>query len=121
MNRRTLYSVILSVLVLVLAIILVNPFDILMLDMALETALIVLVVVIALFAGFVWRERYADERERDLRGNAGRIAYLSGLIVLTAGIVYECLLGNERVWLLATLAVMVVTKLVAYEYFERTG
>jgi hypothetical protein len=76
--------------------------------------MVVLLVVTAsmlVWAGFILYEKATDEREVVLRMQGGRIAYLSGIVVLTSALVIQGLQHNIDPWILLTLGVMVVVKL----------
>lgn len=79
-----------------------------------------LVAVVGLFAGLVVHESINDEREKEHRDRAGRVGYSSGLIIIVFGIVFQAL-SHQSVdgWLLATLVVMVLAKIISRAYSRR--
>lgn len=81
-------------------------------------ALLLVVVLLLIWAGFVLKEVAHDEREVLLKMKSGRVAYLSGLGVLTLGLIVQGL--NEMIdpWIAIALAVMVVSKLLTRFYLE---
>jgi hypothetical protein len=81
-------------------------------------ALAIVVVMLLVWVGFVMQEQAQDERELLLKMRAGRIAYLSGLVVMIAGLVFQSLNNHIDPWLAVSLAVMVLSKLCARLYFE---
>ncbi|MFM2374442.1 MAG: hypothetical protein RLZZ234_437 [Candidatus Parcubacteria bacterium] len=76
-------------------------------------------LLLVVWAGFVMLENGGDERELAHRMNAGRVAYLAGLGVLTLGLVVQGFAHAIDPWLLYALGAMVVSKLVARMYSER--
>lgn len=81
-------------------------------------ALVIVVVLLLVWVGFVMQEQAQDEREILLKMKAGRVAYLSGLGVLTLGLVVEAFSHNIDPWITIGLAVMVLSKLFSRLYNE---
>lgn len=71
------------------------------------------------WVGFVMYEKAHDEREALHKMHAGRIAYLSGIAVLTMALIVQGLAHTIDPWISVTLGVMVISKLVARFYSER--
>lgn len=108
-----------GILLLALAFLLVNPFDLLMLDYFAMMTLGALLVVYAVFVGMVWRESARDEREATHQGLVGRVAYLIGSAIIVLGIVTEIVVMHEvNFWLVAALSGMVGAKIVASLYYR---
>lgn len=78
--------------------------------------LALLIVAFALFAIYFWREKPRDERETLHRSTAGRIGFLVGGAVLTAGIVLQSYQHDLDIWLVHALVAMVLSKLLALIY-----
>lgn len=87
-------------------------------SMGVMFALICAAVLLVIFAGFVMQENGGDEREVLNRMNAGRIAYLSGIGVLTVALVVQGLSHAIDPWILITLGVMVLTKIIGRLYYD---
>lgn len=96
-----------------------DPFMLFMPPAAFMVALLCAVVLLCVWSGFVLYEKANDERELVQRMYAGRIAYLSALVVLTLALLTQGLAQAIDPWIAITLAVMVITKLVARIYFDR--
>lgn len=111
MHRELFFEIALSLIFVFLLVLFLNPF-MLWMPTTLQYAAVTLVVLLfALFAGMVWRERPVDEREEHHAMLAGRVAYLFGMLVLVVGVVVQAVSGHVDVWLVLTLAAMVLTKL----------
>lgn len=82
---------------------------------------VVALIIIGIYAGFVWKEFPADEREEHIHGKAHKIAFLSAVTILTIGITVEYLTGHNDVWLLATLIALLGGKSIGSLYAERTS
>lgn len=81
--------------------------------------LLAVTVLICLWSGFVIMERGGDERETLHKMNAGRVAYLAGLAILTIALIVQTLtLKSIDIWIALTLGVMIVSKLGARIYFD---
>ncbi|HWB34172.1 MAG TPA: hypothetical protein VG753_02560 [Candidatus Paceibacterota bacterium] len=118
MANKTLHIATAAVLVLLLML-LSDPF-MLWMPMGLQMAGLLAVTVLAcLWAGFAVYERPRDEREAQHITQAGRVAYLSGISVLTAALVMQGVAHAIDAWIPAALAVMVVSKLLARLWAER--
>lgn len=82
------------------------------------TALLFVTILVVLWAGFVVYEQTSDERELVHKLKAGRVAYLSGLAVLTLALIVQGLTHSIDVWITITLGVMVISKLATRLYSE---
>jgi len=81
-------------------------------------ALMLVVVLLVVWAGYVMHEQAQDEREVLLKMKSGRVAYLSGLGVLLIALVVQGFAHAIDPWIAIALAVMVVVKLLARLYEE---
>ncbi len=81
-------------------------------------ALLLVVVLLIIWAGFVLQEVAHDEREVLLKMKSGRVAYLSGLGVLTLALVVQGLSEMIDPWIAIALATMVISKLLTRFYLE---
>jgi hypothetical protein len=98
---------------------LTDPFMYWMPSMPQMVALALATAGLAAWIGFVAREQTTDEREDKHRMFAGRVAYLSGLSLLTLALVVQGFSHAIDPWVPVTLAAMVVSKLVARWYTDR--
>jgi hypothetical protein len=103
----------------VLALLLLNPFHFWMPDMMVLCMLAITLGLFGVFASFVLREQVADERDGLHRTLAGRNAFLGGAGVLTLGIVVQGYTHTVDPWLVIALIVMVVVKF-ATRYWSDT-
>ena len=102
----------------ILLVLIVNPFDVFMPSMLQLMAAAIAVVVFGIFSSFVLREEASDEREEKHRSLAGRVAFLRGSAVLLVGIVVEVWRDMLDPWLILALVAMVVAKIVTRMYSE---
>jgi len=110
-------EVLLGLVVIVLAILLANPFKLYMLSMAGMMTLALLVAAFLAFAALVWGEGKAgDERDVAHQAIVGRIAYLAGSTVLLVSIVVQTLSHKLDITLVLALGVMVLAKVIGAAY-----
>lgn len=104
-----------------LLLMLTDPFMFWMPPMYAMTALFIAVVSLGIWTGFIMKEEALDEREAQHRMHSGRVAYLAGLFMLTAGLIAQGFGPAHHVdpWIAAALWIMVVSKLAARLYFEK--
>jgi cytochrome bd-type quinol oxidase subunit 2 len=79
--------------------------------MMVMSMLAVILVLFAIFASFILREKAVDERDDQHRALAGRNAFLAGSAVLIFGIVVQGYLHAVDEWLVVALIAMVVAKI----------
>lgn len=77
---------------------------------------VALIVIFAIFAVFIWRERGRDERENLHIFIAGRAAFLTGAAALLVGIIVQSFNHNVDPWLLGTLVLMILAKIFGIIY-----
>lgn len=116
--KNNLKETIVGAVLLVLAVLLLNPLNFWMPDMMLVGMLGLTLGAFALFAGFVLREKVQDERELAHRMLAGRVAFLVGSALLTLGIVVQATRHEVDPWLVIALVAMVLSKLVVRIYSD---
>ncbi len=115
-------ELIISLILVALTILFLNPLQkIWMPTMFMSMILGVFVIVFILFAAFLWKESHGDEREERHRLMAGRIGFLSGAGILVIGIIVQSLQHTLDPWLLVSLCAMVLAKLIARIYTNRTN
>lgn len=95
----------------VIAILLLNPFHFWMPDVVVMCILAVGLVLFAVFTIFILRETSIDERDAQHRTLAGRNAFLTGSAVLILGIIVQGYSHTVDPWLVVALIVMIVTKI----------
>ncbi len=103
---------VMAVLLLVMLFLVINPGDVWMPNMLAMTLSVLLLIMFALFAIFVWREHATDEREQLHKLLVGRAAFLIGSGVITVGLLVESVLHTLDPWLAIALGAMILTKLV---------
>ena len=118
MKNNLKVEILISFVLVLLAILLLNPFHFWMPNMMHMVMLAFILVIFALFAIFVLREKVQDERDSVHRMLSGRVAFLTGSALLTIGIVAQSLEDAVDVWLVVVLVAMVLSKLVTRIYSD---
>ncbi len=116
MKNNIVSEVVISLVLLVLVALLLNPFGLWMPSSLHMMVMAAMVVMFVIFAGFVWRERSADEREGLHKMMAGHIAFLVGTGTLVLGVVVQSLRHELDYWLVIALAVMLLAKIIGHIY-----
>jgi hypothetical protein len=109
--KSNLKETIVTVALIVVAVLLLNPFHFWMPDMMVMCMLAVTLALFGIFASFILRETVIDERESQHRTIAGRNAFLAGSGSLTLGIVIQGYTHAVDPWLVLTLVIMIVVKI----------
>lgn len=113
-----LFERFLAIVLIVMLVLLVNPFPLWMPAMSLVVSLAVVAALFCVWAGFVLHEKATDEREDIHRSVAARIAFMSGAAVLTLALLFQGLMGHIDPWIPSALAVMIATKVLARIYTD---
>lgn len=108
-----------TVALIAIAILLLNPFHFWMPDMMVMGMLAVTLALFGLFASFILREKSLDERDDQHKALSGRNAFLAGSGVLTLGIVVQGYTHSVDSWLVITLIVMVVVKIITRVWSDK--
>ena len=109
-----------GIVLLVLLLLILNPFHMWMPSMMVDVVLVLLLAVFGIFAVYLFQENVADEREDNHRMLSGRFAFLSGSAVLIIGIVIEGFMGKTDPWLFLALVVMIFVKIATRVYTDRS-
>ena len=100
-----------TICLIVIAVLLLNPFHFWMPDMMLVGILAIALVLFGIFASFILRESIVDERDVLHRTLAGRNAFVAGSAVLMLGIIAQGYNHSVDPFLVVALIVMVVVKI----------
>ena len=102
-----------------IAILLLNPFHFWMPDMMVMVMLAFALVLFGIFASFVLREKVFDERDSLHRTLAGRNAFLAGATILMLGIVIQGYSHAVDPWLVVALISMIIAKIITRIWSDR--
>lgn len=110
--KNNIKEIILTLAILCMAILLLNPFDFWMPNMMVMCILASMLALFGLFTGLILREKSQDERDDIHKGLAGRNAFFVGSFVIIIGITVQGYIHKVDAWLVLALTVMIITKVV---------
>ncbi|MBY0376419.1 hypothetical protein K2P96_00380 [Patescibacteria group bacterium] len=109
--KNNIKEIIVTLGLVVIAIMLLNPFGLWMPDMMVMAMLAFALVLFGIFASFILREKIFDERDSLHRTLAGRNAFLAGSAVLMLGIIIQGYSHRVDAWLVFALIGMIIVKI----------
>ncbi len=116
MKNNFISEIAVSIILLTLTVLLLNPLNLWMPREAHMGMIVALAVFFILFASFIWREKSIDEREALHRNISGRWAYLAGTTIAVTGVVVQSLQHTLNMWLVLSLVAMILGKVVGLVY-----
>ncbi len=108
-----------AMLLVVLLVLIGNPFMFWMPSMLTTSVLLVIAVLVLVYAGFILKENGGDEREMLHRMLASRAAYLAGIAALTVALLVQGLVYQIDPWIAGTLALMIVVKVATRTWADK--
>lgn len=99
-----------SLTLVILGVIIANPFDITMNNMLLAVISGLMLACFGVFAGLFWHEKANDERETQIIDRSGKLAYLVGLSVLILGLLVQSFQHSVDFWNVLAIALMIISK-----------
>lgn len=111
MKNKTLKEVIVPLALIVLAVLLLNPFHFWMPDVMIVCILAIALVLFGVFASFILGEKVLDERDNVHRALSGRNSFLAGSAILMLAIGIQEYNEVLDPWLVIVLIVMIITKI----------
>lgn len=117
--KNNLLETLVAICLIILAILLLNPFHFWMPDMVVMCMLAFALGLFGVFASFILRESIVDERDAVHRTLAGRNAFLAGSGVLTLAIVIQGYTHSVDPWLVITLVAMIVVKILTRVWSDK--
>lgn len=109
--KNNFSEILITICLIFITVLLLNPFHFWMPDMMVVGMLILALVLFGTFASFILREKAFDERDVVHQTLAGRNAFLAGTATLILGIIVEGYTHTIDPWLVITLVVMIVAKI----------
>lgn len=111
MKNNAIKEIFVSVVLIILAVLVLNPFHFWMPDVVLMCMLAITLVFFGIFASFVLREKVFDERDSVHRTLAGRNSFLVGAAILILAIIIQELNASLDPWLVIVFMTMIITKI----------
>lgn len=116
MKNKLIPEVSISIVLIALLALLIEPFKGWMPSLPLLIIMTLVVVAFTAFVALVWREDARDEREGVHRSVAGRAGFMAGALALMVGIIAQSYQHSIDPWLVISLGVMTLTKLIVLVY-----
>lgn len=116
MKNSFLGEIVISLVLIVLLILIINPLNFWMPNQAHMMMVIALGVLFMIFASFVWREKTTDERDNLHRSIASRFAYVTGTGLLVIAIIVQILTHTLDMWIVVVLGTMILAKIIGLWY-----
>lgn len=114
-----LFHILTAIILIGLLTLLSDPFMLWMPGFAQMMTLLGAAILACIWAGFVMYENTIDERDALHRMNAGRMAYLSGIAILTIALIVQGFAHDIDPWISIALGVMVLVKLTSRFYSDK--
>lgn len=118
MKNKYIPEIIISLILITLLLICLNPFNLLMPSPMIKMLVVLIILVFGIFTTVIWKEKPTDERENLHKGLAGHFAFLVGTFILIIGIAIQELNHNLDPWLIYALIGMVLGKIIYRAYLE---
>lgn len=112
-KTKNIIEIIFALLLIVFLTISINPFDLLMPTMIQMIYIGIFSTIFIVFFVFIWKESPNDEREAYHRLYAGKLAFMSGVLILAIGNIHQIVNHEKNIWLPIALGTMVLVKIVS--------
>jgi len=116
MSNSFLSELSVSVILVILLFLLINPVKFVMPNEVNMLLILGLVISFIIFSAFIFKEKAKDERENLHRYISARFAYLVGMSILVIGIIVQSLNHRLDTWLISTLMSMILAKIAGSIY-----
>ncbi len=120
MKNKFIGEIVITIILLGLLSLFFNPVGLFMPQQMHALMIPTLIIVFIIFLGFLWKEKSSDERESLHKFIASRFAYFAAVTTLMIGIIIE---NNQHAldsWLVVTVCIMLLAKILGlvYGYFK---
>lgn len=110
MNKSTLTELTIIIITIFLVFLLFNPFQLWM-PMTIHLLIIAILLVTVTLLGFLLiKQLHEDEREQKLRLLSSQAGYMSGILVLITGVIFQSFSHQVDSWLVISLVLMFTIK-----------
>ncbi len=117
--KNNLKETIITICLVLVAILFLNPFHFWMPDVFVMCMLVVALILFGIFTSFVLREKVFDERDSVHRALAGRNSFLVGSAVLMLAILVQEYNEALDPWIVFVFIAMIVTKIITRVWSDR--
>ncbi|MGI8419451.1 MAG: hypothetical protein ACR2LN_02290 [Candidatus Levyibacteriota bacterium] len=116
MKNKFLGEIVISFILIGLLVFFINPLDLLMPQQMHPFMVPLLILLFVIFTSLLWKEKPGDEREQLHKYIAARFSYFAGLVVLIVSIIIESTSGEIDPWLIITVCIMLLAKILGRVY-----
>lgn len=119
MKNKFIGEAIISIILIGLLVFFLNPLELMMPKSMHAIMIPLLIVLFIVFTGVMWKETPGDEREQLHKFIASRFAYFAAIATLIIGIVTQSFQKSIDPWLIITICIALLAKIVGliYGYF----
>ena len=120
MKNKFIGEIVISLILIGFLVCFINPFDLLMPQQMHPFMVPLLVLLFVIFTALLWKEKPGDEREQLHKYIAARFSYFAGLVILILGIILQSIYSEIDPWLVVTICIMLLAKILGrlYGYFK---
>lgn len=123
-NKQSLFSyennflgeIVICLLLIGLLVFFIDPLDLLMPQQMHPFMVPVLVILFIVFAAFLWKENPGDERDKLHKLIASRFAYFAVITILILGVILQSFKGAIDPWLVITICIALLAKILGLIY-----
>jgi hypothetical protein len=120
MKNKLVGEILISAVFVILLFSFIDPLDILMPEKMHPFMVAMLLLLLIVFVGFLWKEIPGDEREQFHKYIASRFAYLAVIATLVIGVIVQSLYHKIDPWLIIAVCIIILAKIIGliYGYFK---
>lgn len=111
-------AILLTLVLAILALLVINPFQLYMISMASMVTLSLFTLVVFGLLIFVWREKKEDERELAHNAFASRLGFIVGSATLLIVLLVQSVVATLDPWLVGALVAMLAGKIIGRAYID---
>lgn len=116
MKNNFFGETIISIALIILLILFINPTDLLMPQEMHQLMVPLLVILFIVFSGFLWKEKAGDEREQLHKFISSRFSYFAVIATLIVGVIIQSSKGVIDPWLIIAICIALLAKIIGRFY-----
>lgn len=116
MKSKFIGEAIISIILVALLVFFLNPLELMMPQSMHAIMIPLLIVIFIVFTGVMWRETPGDEREQLHKFISSRFAYFAAIATLIVAIVLQSFQKVIDPWLIITICVALLAKIIGFIY-----
>lgn len=116
MKIKFIGEIVISMLLFVILILFINPFNLLMPHILHPFMVPFLMVLFIIFTAFLWKEMPGDEREQSHKLLASRFSYFAIMATLIFSVIFESFRGEVDPFLIISICIGLIVKIIGLIY-----